>query len=204
LAPPTPAPAAAATPGAAATGEPGKTAGAAEKSGEEKEKGSSEKKKPSGRSSRSVAKASGESAQTGKTAPTAEATPAAPAPAKPAKKSGSIDDLLDQVGTKKAAGGEEAKPKKAPAAALPMLSQSDIVSAMKAVQPKVKECFNQYKVPGIANVRISVLSGGRVGSATVAGKFVGTPSGACVENAAKTAKFPPCAPMSFPWPFQLH
>ena len=46
--------------------------------------------------------------------------------------------------------------------ALPALSQTDIVSAMKAVQPRVKECYNQYKVPGIANVSISVSKGGRI------------------------------------------
>jgi predicted Zn finger-like uncharacterized protein len=202
LTPPTATPAVAASPGSAGNVAPGKAVAPEEKPAEEK--GTPEKKRSSSRSGRSAAKAPADSAQIGKTAPVAESAPAATAPAKPAKKSGSIDDLLDQVGTKKAGGGEEAKPKKAPAAVLPMLSQSDIVSAMKAVQPKVKECFNQYKVPGIANVRISVVSGGRVGSATVAGKFAGTPSGTCVENAAKTAKFPPCAPMSFPWPFQLH
>jgi len=65
----------------------------------------------------------------------------------------------------------------------------------------VKECFNQYKVAGIANVSISVAKGGRIASATVTpGKFAGTPSGACVEAAAKTAKFPPCEAMSFPGP----
>lgn len=75
---------------------------------------------------------------------------------------------------------------------------------MKAVQPRVKECYNQYKVPGIANVSIAVSKGGRIASASVSGKFAGTPSGSCVEAAAKTAKFPPCEAMSFPWPFQLH
>jgi hypothetical protein len=136
-----------------------------------------------------------------KTAP--EPAVATPTPPKP-KRGGSIDDLLDQVGTPKRGGGEEPKPKKPAAAALPSLSQSDIVSAMKAVQPRVKECFNQFKVQGIANVSIAVSKGGRIASATVSGKFAGTPSGTCVEAAAKTAKFPPCEAMSFPWPFQLH
>jgi hypothetical protein len=127
---------------------------------------------------------------------------AAPTPPPRQKKSGSIEDLLDQVGSKR---GDEPKPKKVvAAAALPALSQSDIVSAMRAVQPRVKECYNQYKVPGIANVTIAVSKGGRIASASVTGKFAGTPSGSCVESAAKTAKFPPCEAMSFPWPFQLH
>jgi hypothetical protein len=95
------------------------------------------------------------------------------------------------------------KLRKTTVAALPSLSQSDIVRAMKAVQPRVKECYDQYRVPGIASVSISVSKGGQVAKATVTGKFGGTPSGACVEAAAKNAKFPPCEAMSFPWPFQL-
>ena len=50
---------------------------------------------------------------------------------------------------------------------------------------------------------ISVASGGRVSSASVTGKFAGTPTGSCVETAAKSAKFPPCQGMTFPWPFTL-
>ena len=128
---------------------------------------------------------------------------AAPAPSKP-KKGGSIDDLLDQVGTPRR-GGEEPRPKKvATAAALPSLSQSDIVSAMKAVQPRVRSASTS------TSFRASRMSAFRWpredGSLRRrdAGKFAGTPSAACVEAAAKTAKFPPCEAMSFPWPFQLH
>jgi hypothetical protein len=195
------------SPGAAAPVEPAKTVATEEKPGDDK--GVTEKRKPSGKGGKASAKAPTDLASpaksvvdTGKKA-TPEAPVAAPAPSRP-KKSGSIEDLLDQVGTTKRGGGEEPKPKKPAAAALPSLSQSDIVSAMRAVQPRVKECYNQYKVPGIANVTISVSKGGRIASAAVSGKFAGTPSGACVESAAKTAKFPPCEAMSFPWPFQLH
>jgi len=199
-----PAPAAASSPGAPTAAQPAKPATPEEKPGEEK--AATERKKPSGKSGKSVAKAQTEAASSAKGAqPASEPVAApAPAPAKP-KKGGSIDDLLDQVNTNRRGGGEEPKPKKVvAAAALPSLSQSDIVSAMKAVQPRVKECYNQYKLAGIANVSISISKGGRVASATVTGKFAGTPSGTCVEAAAKTAKFPPCEAMSFPWPFQLH
>jgi predicted Zn finger-like uncharacterized protein len=203
---PAPVPAAAAVPvpGAPAAAQPAKPAATEEKPGEEK--AATEKKKSAGRGGKSSVKAQTESASSAKSAqPASEPVAApAPAPAKP-KKGGSIDDLLDQVNTNRRGGGEEPKPKKVvTAAALPSLSQSDIVSAMKAVQPRVKECFNQYKVAGIANVSISISKGGRVASASVTGKFAGTPSGTCVEAAAKTAKFPPCEAMSFPWPFQLH
>lgn len=200
---PAPAPAAAPSPGAPTAAQPAKPVTPGEKTGEEK--AATEKKRPSGRGGKSVAKAQPEAASSARGAQPASQPVAAPAPApaKP-KKGGSIDDLLDQVNTNRR-GGEEPKPKKvATAAVLPSLSQSDIVSAMRAVQPRVKECYNQYKVSGIANVSISVSRGGRVGSASVTGKFAGTPSGSCVEAAAKTAKFPPCDAMSFPWPFQLH
>jgi hypothetical protein len=123
--------------------------------------------------------------------------------AKPTGKKGgkSLDDLLGEVGSKK--GSDESAPKAAAPVKLITLTQSDIVSAMKGVQPKVNACANQFKVPGTAMATISVASGGRVSSATVTGKFAGTPSGSCVEAAAKTAKFTPCQAMTFPWPFTL-
>jgi len=123
--------------------------------------------------------------------------------AKPAGKKGakSLDDLLGEVGSKKS-GGDDGAPKAA-AVKLISLGQSDIVGAMKGVQPKVQACANQFKAPGTAMANISVATGGRVSSATVTGKFAGTPSGSCVESAAKSAKFPPCQAMTFPWPFTL-
>ena len=44
---------------------------------------------------------------------------------------------------------------------------------------------------------------GRVSSATVSGKFAGTPTGSCVERAVKTASFPPSDGFTTPYPFQL-
>jgi predicted Zn finger-like uncharacterized protein len=133
------------------------------------------------------------------TSPTGSAT----ATAKPSSKKGgkSLDDLLGEVGSKKSGAGEE---KPAPAAVkLITLTQSDIVNAMKGVQPKVQACANQFKVPGTAMANIGVATGGKVNTASVTGKFAGTPTGSCVETAAKSAKFPPCQSMAFPWPFTL-
>jgi hypothetical protein len=195
-----PAPRAAPSPGVTAPAEPAKAGATEEKPAEDKV--TTERKKPTGKGSRPTAKGPTEATSSTKgDKPAPETAPTTAVPTKP-KRGDSIENLLDQVGPKR---GEEPKPKKpAPsAAALPALSQSDIVSAMKGVQPRVKECYNQYKAPGIANVSIAVSKGGRVASATVTGKFAGTPSGTCVEAAAKTAKFPPCEAMSFPWPFQL-
>jgi len=124
--------------------------------------------------------------------------------ARPSGKKGgkSLDDLLGEVGSKKGGGGED-KPAAPAAAKLITLTQSDIVNAMKGVQPKVQACANQFKVPGTAMATIGVASGGRVNTASVTGKFAGTPTGSCVETAAKSAKFPPCQAMTFPWPFTL-
>ncbi len=137
----------------------------------------------------------------------ASTTPTSPVPSRPSapaskpagrKGSGSLDDLLGEVGAKKG-GGETAKP----SVKLINLTQSDIVSAMKGVQPKVQACANQFRVPGTAMANISVAPGGRVTSAKVTGKFAGTPTGSCVATAARSAKFPPCQSMTFPWPFTL-
>jgi hypothetical protein len=108
----------------------------------------------------------------------------------------SLDDYINEVGKK------TEEPKKTEVK-LVALTQSDIVNAMKAVQPKINACANQFKTPGTAMATISVAAGGKVGSATVTGRFAGSPTGACIEQAARTAKFPACQAMSFPWPFTL-
>ena len=114
----------------------------------------------------------------------------------------SLDDLLGEVGSKKSGGGGGEEAPKAPVK-LVTLTQSDIVRAMKGVQPRVQACANQFKVPGTAMATISIAPGGKVSAAKVTGKFAGTPTGSCVESAAKSAKFPACQPMNFPWPFTL-
>ena len=68
---------------------------------------------------------------------------------------------------------------------------------MTSVMPRARECYNQFKVPGVATVKIVVSPAGRVSNATVTGRFAGTPSGACVETALKTARFPPSAGRTF-------
>jgi hypothetical protein len=83
------------------------------------------------------------------------------------------------------------------------LCQSDIVTVMGRVQPQVQACANEFRTVGTAMANISVASGGTVRSATVTGRFADTPTGSCVEAAAKSAKFPACQPMTFPWPFTL-
>ncbi len=195
------APAAPAAPAAAPAGGAAQAPAAAPE-----EKPADKAKTPTARSDkgrRKGSESSGAGRASGDTKRGSEAAAAADDASKGARKGAggrSLDDLLGEVGTKKA--GAAAEPAK-PAVKLVTLTQSDIVSAMKGVQPKVQACANQFKVPGTAMATISVASGGRVASATVTGKFAGTPTGSCVGAAAKSARFPPCQAMTFPWPFTL-
>ena len=81
--------------------------------------------------------------------------------------------------------------------------KSAVVAGMNAIKPKVNACYNQYKVPGMAMVNVVIGKSGKVSSATVTGKFAGTPTGTCVEKAVKSASFPPSDGLSTPYPFQL-
>lgn len=151
-------------------------------------------KKPTGR----------DSAKAGDKEPSSPA-PAAPEPA-PAKKSGdqSIDDLLS--------GALGAKPKPAAASPKPSASESlpsspsrdEVLSALKAVSPKVSACGNGQS--GIATAKIGVAgSTGRVTSVDVSGQFAGTPVAACVAREVGKAKFPRFSQPSFSvtFPFKI-
>ncbi|MBI5481336.1 MAG: zinc-ribbon domain-containing protein [Deltaproteobacteria bacterium] len=121
---------------------------------------------------------------------------AAPEPkeAKPGKKD-DLDCLLDpnKPGCK---GGRRAKePKEAGPKAegggdvKERLEPSDIQKGMRGIKGRVQGCYDQYKVPGMVSVSVTIGSSGRVSSASVTGKFAGTPTGACVAGAVKGAKF---------------
>jgi len=126
-------------------------------------------------------------------------------PPRPAK--GSLDDLLngatksggnrprvqDDDGKKGGGGGEGPGP----------LGRNALVAGFNSVRPKVTACYNQFKVPGTAMVNVVIAKSGKVSSATVTGKFAGTPTGTCVEAAVKTATFPASDGFSTPYPFQL-
>jgi hypothetical protein len=83
------------------------------------------------------------------------------------------------------------------------LSKRALVAGMNAVKPSIHDCYLKFRVPGTPMVKVVIAKNGRVTTATVTGKFAGTPTGACVERAVKTAKFPQCDGFSTPYPFQL-
>jgi hypothetical protein len=91
----------------------------------------------------------------------------------------------------------------APAPTGNRLSNAAIVAGFNAIRPQVGGCFATYQVPGMAMVNVVIARSGRVSKADVTGKFAGTPTGACVERAARTARFPPSDGLMTPYPFQL-
>jgi predicted Zn finger-like uncharacterized protein len=139
-------------------------------------------------------------------APVADTAPT-PAPAKPHKGKGDdLDDLLNGASPDKpshAAREERAAPSDDN---LPdQLGKNDIVGGMKKIGGKVGACFDQFKVPGLAMVAVTIGKSGRVQSASVSGAFSGTPTGDCVSRAVKSATFPQFkgASQSINYPFSL-
>jgi predicted Zn finger-like uncharacterized protein len=123
---------------------------------------------------------------------------------KPAK--GSLEDLLNEASpTRKGSshGGDDDKKGGGEGASAGPLAKNAVVAGMNSVKGKVNECYTQYKVPGMAMVNVVIGKNGKVSTATVTGKFAGTPTGSCVEKAVKTASFPPSDGLSTPYPFQL-
>jgi hypothetical protein len=74
---------------------------------------------------------------------------------------------------------------------------------MNALKPKISACYAQFKVPGLVMVKVTIGKKGKVDAATATGKFAGTPSGGCVEQAVRTASFPPSDGLTTEYPFNL-
>jgi predicted Zn finger-like uncharacterized protein len=136
------------------------------------------------------------------------AVAAASAPLVPRPAKGSIEDLIDNADRKGGGGGrprvsdDDPSAKKADSSAGP-LAKSAVVAGMNSVKGKVADCYNQFKVQGMAMVNVVISKSGKVTGATVSGKFAGTPTGSCVEKAVKSATFPPSDGFTTPYPFQL-
>jgi ribonuclease E len=133
-------------------------------------------------------------------APAAAAPAAIPAATSPSDDR-SVDDLLDAALTRKRA----AQPVEEEAAEpdLPALTKDDIRAALKVLRPKMKECYRQHHVRGVALVRISVGQEGEVVAAAVSGPLGASPTAECVSAAVKTASFPASKGMSFDYPFAV-
>jgi hypothetical protein len=83
------------------------------------------------------------------------------------------------------------------------LSGDDIERAMTAVAGTARACAGGAR--GTASLRLTVAPSGRIAQVTASGPFAGTPVGACVERAVRSATFPPWdgAPQSFDYSYLL-
>ncbi|PID38924.1 MAG: hypothetical protein CSA24_00350 [Deltaproteobacteria bacterium] len=179
-------------------------------SGKGKGNGDSKKaSKRSGRAKRRRGKGRRRKGSTKKsTSPPRKAT--TPAPTKRKKHRGGkrdeLDLLLDGAMSGKKRRRKTVVKKAAPAPTnLPdRLGRSQIVAGMRKVKPRVRGCFDRFRVPGLAMVKVSVGASGKVTRAKVTGIFGGTPTGACVSRVVKSARFSPCKSITtFDYPFNL-
>jgi hypothetical protein len=85
------------------------------------------------------------------------------------------------------------------------LPRDAIANAMTLIRPQVFACFEKFKVPGTAQLTYVVAGNGMVQSIRVGGAFDGTPTGECVLDAGKNARFPrfKAAQQQFTYPFFL-
>src|SRR4051794_5343152 len=174
--------------------------GSSEAKGEKSEKGEHEHRHGKGKEAK---KGGGAGADEKKGAAAAVAA-SEPAEKKPAK--GSLDELIDGAVSSRHGGGSghaKVSDDDKPVASAGPLSKSAVVAGMNSVKPKVAACYSEFKVQGMAMVNVVIGKNGKVSSAAVSGKFAGTPTGACVEKAVKSASFPPSEGLQTPYPFQL-
>ncbi len=183
----------------------------AEEEAGKKDEGKSSSRK-SGRSGRSRARSRTSSGRSSSSKSGSSKSTSRPSPTpRPTRKTGggSDDPLAKLLGS--AGGSKTSRPAPRPRPrATPSkesLSRSDITKAIGRISGAVRGCYNKYKVTGLVWVRVTVSgSSGRVSSASVTGKFSGTPTGKCVARAVKRARFAKFSrsSQSFKYPFRLN
>jgi hypothetical protein len=70
------------------------------------------------------------------------------------------------------------------------LTKTLIADSMAKIRPQIFACYQQHKSPGTLELIYVVASNGTVQSVAVGPAFAGTPTGLCVLQAAKDARFP--------------
>ena len=70
------------------------------------------------------------------------------------------------------------------------LTKSQIDNTMKSINKNVRNCWNRFKVPGFVNVNFTINQNGYVKSIKVKDVFFDTPTGRCITEVLKKARFP--------------
>jgi hypothetical protein len=83
------------------------------------------------------------------------------------------------------------------------LDAKDIKIAMKPVVEASKACFDTYGVAGSAKMIYSVSGDGSILTYEQTGDFVDTPTGKCIDKAAKAITFPKSKKKKFGFTYPL-
>ena len=115
------------------------------------------------------------------------------------------EDPTCAAARKKEAAAEAAPPLPGSEDLPAQLSKTLIADSMAKIRPQVFACYQQFKVPGTLELIYVVASNGTVQSVAVGPAFAGTPTGQCVQQVAKDARFPPFKldQQKFTYPFFL-
>lgn len=84
------------------------------------------------------------------------------------------------------------------------LSPDDIKSTMKVVVAAAKVCFDDYGVPGRAKLIYTVTGAGAIAAYEQTGDFIDTPTGRCIDKAAKGLTFPATKKSSFAFTYPIN
>lgn len=84
------------------------------------------------------------------------------------------------------------------------LSAGDIKQTMKPVAQAAKDCFDVYGVPGKAKLVYTIGGDGSIMSYELTGDFVDTPTGKCIDKAAKAVVFPKSKKKKFGFSYPLN
>ena len=85
-----------------------------------------------------------------------------------------------------------------------MLTADDIKTTMKPVVVAAKSCFDNYGVPGRAKLVYTVNGAGANTAFEQVGDYVDTPTGRCIDKAAKSVTFPATQKANFAFTFPIN
>ena len=92
-----------------------------------------------------------------------------------------------------------------PRASLPAtLTPEDLKVAMKPVTEAARVCFDDYGVPGRAKLIYTVSGAGAITAYEQTGDFIDTPTGRCIDKAAKAVTFPAVKKSSFTFTYPIN
>lgn len=91
-----------------------------------------------------------------------------------------------------------------PKVALPdQLDAKDIKTAMQPVVEAASACFDTYGVAGAAKLQYTISGDGSVSAYQLTGDFVDTPTGECIDQAARAVTFPKVKKKQFAFTYPL-